>query len=82
MAKKRLFTGLQPSGELHIGNYFGALKPTAGLISEYDSLVCVVDYHALTTLKKPEELRHNIISVTRDYIAAGIDPQKAIIFKQ
>ena len=80
--KRRLFTGLQPSGQLHIGNYFGALKPAAELVGKYDSLVCVVDYHALTTLKNPGELRENILSITRDYIAAGIDPNKTTIFKQ
>lgn len=80
--KKRLFTGLQPSGQLHIGNYFGALRPTAEMIRDFDSLICVVDYHALTTLKNPDELRGNIFSITRDYIASGLDPAQATLFKQ
>ena len=77
-----MFTGLQPSGALHIGNYFGALKPFVGLSREHESFLMIADYHALTTLKDPAALRGNILSVARDYIAAGIDPQKSIIFKQ
>ncbi|MHB1086390.1 MAG: tryptophan--tRNA ligase [Minisyncoccota bacterium] len=79
---KRIFTGLQPSGALHIGNYVGALKPFIDLSAEYDSMLMVADYHAITTLKNPTELRQNIIDIARDYVAAGIDPQKAVIFRQ
>lgn len=79
---KRILTGLQPSGALHIGNYFGALKPFIDLHGDYDSHLMIVDYHALTSLKNPEELRRNIIDVTKDYIAAGADPKQAIVFKQ
>ncbi len=79
---QRLFTGLQPSGTLHIGNYFGALKPFVELAREYDANLMIADYHALTSLKAPTELRSNIINVAKDYIAAGIDPQKSVIFKQ
>src|SRR3989344_5947784 len=82
MQKKRLFTGLQPSGALHIGNYFGALKPSVEMCKEYDSMLMVADYHALTSLKKPDELRENIIEIVKAYIAAGIDPEKPAIFKQ
>ncbi len=80
--KKRLFTGLQPSGTLHIGNYFGALKPFADLYESYDSMLMVADYHALTSAPKPEELRQNIINVVKDYLAAGVDPAKTVIFQQ
>lgn len=79
---QRLFTGLQPSGALHIGNYFGALKPFVSLSKEFDSMLMIADYHALTSLKAPSELRANIVEVARDYLAAGIDPESAIIFKQ
>jgi len=79
---QKLLTGLQPSGSLHIGNYFGALKPFVELSREYDSVLMVADYHALTTLKSGGELRANTLSVAKDYMAAGIDPKKAIIFKQ
>lgn len=81
-AKKRLLTGLQPSGSLHIGNYFGALKPFVDLYGDYDSHLMIVDYHALTTLRDPESLRTNIVGVVKDYLAAGVDPEQAIIFKQ
>jgi len=79
---QKLFTGLQPSGALHIGNYFGVLKQTAEMLKDADGLVMVADYHALTTLKNPEQLRTNIIDVVRDYVAVGVDPKKAIIFQQ
>ena len=79
---QRLFTGFQPSGALHIGNYFGALKPTVEMCKNYDGIVCVVDYHALTTVKDPSELRANIRNATRDYLAAGLDPVHTIIFQQ
>lgn len=78
----RLFTGFQPSGTLHIGNYYGALKPTVELCKAHDGIVCVVDYHALTTVREPNELSANILNTTRDYIAAGLDPAKTIIFQQ
>ncbi|TSC68543.1 MAG: Uncharacterized protein G01um101456_597 [Parcubacteria group bacterium Gr01-1014_56] len=81
-SKKRLLTGLQPSGQLHIGNYFGALKPFIDSYEEYESFLMVVDYHALTTLRKPEEMRENIISAVKSYLAAGVDPSKAVIFQQ
>lgn len=79
---KRLLTGLQPSGRLHIGNYFGALKPFVSLYPEFESYLMVVDYHALTTMRDPKELRANIIEVVRAYVAAGVDPSQAVIFKQ
>ncbi len=82
MNKKRLLTGLQPSGTLHLGNYFGALKPFKDMYEEYDSHLMVVDLHALTTVREGAVLRQNIIDVIKDYVAVGIDPEKAIIFKQ
>lgn len=82
MGKKRLFTGLQPSGTLHIGNYFGALRQTVELLREHDGLIMIADYHALTTVRAPEELRRNIGDVVRDYVAAGVDPSSAVIFQQ
>ncbi len=79
---QRLLTGLQPSGALHIGNYLGALKPFAETYASYESYLMVVDYHALTSLKEPKQLRQNIIDVVKDYLAVGIDPKKAVIFQQ
>lgn len=80
--KKRLLTGLQPSGPLHIGNYFGALKPFIDLYEDYDSHLMVVDYHALTTIREPELLERYTIDVVKDYVASGVDPEKTILFKQ
>lgn len=80
--KKRLLTGIQSSGQLHIGNYFGALKPFLDTYQDFDSFLMVADYHALTSLKNPEELRKNIFDIVRDYLAVGIDPAKATIFQQ
>lgn len=80
--KKRLLTGLQSSGDLHIGNYFGALKPFVDRYEEYDSYLMVADYHALTSAREPAILQKNIYSVVRDYLAVGVDPEKAVIFRQ
>lgn len=78
----RLLTGLQPSGALHIGNYFGALKPFADMYPQYESFLMVVDYHALTTVRDPKELTANVLNAVRDYMAVGVDPSKAIVFQQ
>jgi tryptophanyl-tRNA synthetase len=80
--KKRLLTGLQSSGDLHIGNYFGALKPFVDMYEDYESFLMVADYHALTSVREPEVMRQNIYNVVRDYLAAGVDPKKAVIFRQ
>ncbi|HVM73852.1 MAG TPA: tryptophan--tRNA ligase [Candidatus Paceibacterota bacterium] len=79
---QKLFTGIQPSGALHIGNYFGALRQTVELLQQAEGLVMIADYHALTSLKEPAALHQNIIDVVKDYIAVGIDPTRAIVFKQ
>jgi len=81
-SKKRLLTGLQSSGNLHIGNYFGALKPFIDTYQDYDSFLMVADYHALTSLRDPKQLHENIINVVKDYLAVGVDPSKAVIFRQ
>lgn len=80
--KKRLLTGLQSSGTLHIGNYFGALKPFVDTYQDYDSFLMVADYHALTSLRDPKVMHENIINVVKDYLAAGVDPTKCVIFRQ
>ena len=80
--KQRLFTGLQPSGTLHIGNYFGVLKPFVDTYEAYDSMLMVADYHSLTSSQNPIDLHKNILNIVRDYLAAGVDPKKAIIFQQ
>jgi len=82
--KKRILTGLQASGTLHIGNYFGALKPLVDLTNQDDNevLLMVADYHAITSLRDAAELKANIYNIVRDYLAAGVDPKKVILFRQ
>ncbi len=80
--KQILLTGLQSSGDLHIGNYFGALKPFVDAYQKYESYLMVADYHALTSLKDGEAMRRNIVNAVKDYLAVGVDPSKAVIFKQ
>ncbi|MBV9349834.1 MAG: tryptophan--tRNA ligase [Patescibacteria group bacterium] len=82
MAKKRVFSGIQPSGTLHIGNYFGALKQWVSMVDDFDCIYCIVDYHALTTVKDPAQLRNNTIEGAKDLIAVGIDPSKTVLFNQ
>lgn len=82
MQKKRVLTGLQPSGKLHIGNYFGAIKPNVDLFRDHTGFMMVADYHALTSLKEPETLRENIIENTKDYLAAGLNLDNAVLFQQ
>lgn len=81
-AKKRLFSGVQPSGPLHIGNYFGALKQWLDHQEEYDCVFSVVDYHALTSLKDPKLVHEYTLSAIKDLLAIGIDPNKSILFQQ
>jgi tryptophanyl-tRNA synthetase len=78
----RLFTGIQSSGALHIGNYFGALKPFLEMYPKYESYLMVADYHAVTSLRDPNVLRQNIFNTVKDYLAAGVDPSRAVIFQQ
>lgn len=80
--KKRLFTGLQPSGTLHIGNYFGALKPFVDVCREYESHIMIADLHSLTSVRDAVALRQNILDVVRDYIAVGVNPDDVVLFKQ
>ncbi len=80
--KKRLLTGLQSSGTLHIGNYFGALKPFVDTYRDFDSYLMVADYHALTSVREPEVLRSNVIEVVKDYLAVGVDSEECVIFRQ
>ena len=80
--KKRIFSGIQPSGNLHIGNYLGAIVQWVALQDEYDCIFCVVDYHAITIAQNPEALNRKIIEIAKIYLATGIDPGKAVIFQQ
>lgn len=78
----RIFSGMQPTRQLHLGNYLGALRNWVELQNSYECIFCVVDLHALTIDQEPEVLRNNIREVTAAYIAAGIDPEKNILFNQ
>ena len=82
MSKKIFFSGVQPSGKPHIGNYFGAMKQFVKLQNEYDGYVFIVDYHALHSLRNPKEMSENIKNVLLDYLAIGLDPEKVTIAKQ
>ncbi|MDR3582937.1 MAG: tryptophan--tRNA ligase [Candidatus Pacebacteria bacterium] len=82
MNKPRIFSGIQPSGNLHLGNYLGAIKNWAKLQDEYDSIFCVVDLHAITVPQDPEALKKKTIEIAKIYLAAGIDPSKCSIFIQ
>ena len=78
----RIFSGIQPTGKLHLGNYLGAMRNWVRLQDSYDCIYCVVDLHAITMWQDPAELRTNTREVTAAFIAAGIDPKKNIIFNQ
>ncbi len=78
----RIFSGIQPSGNLHIGNYLGAIQNWVELQDEYESIFCVVDLHAITVPQDPETLRKKTIEVAKIYLASGIDPEKSAIFIQ
>jgi len=78
----RIFSGIQPSGELHIGNYLGAVKNWAELQRSYESFFCIVDYHAITIPYEPEDLRVRTREMMVSLLAAGLDPSRSIIFVQ
>ena len=84
MPQKNIFSGVQPTGNLHLGNYIGAIKNFVKLQSENDSkcIYCVVDLHAITTKQDPQKLKDNILETTAVFLASGIDPRKSIIFNQ
>ena len=82
MAKKLVFSGVQPTGNLHLGNYLGAMKNFVSLQKEMKCIYCVVDLHAITTFQKPLELQNNVLETIASFLATGIDPEKSIIFNQ
>ena len=83
MSKKKLvFSGVQPTGNLHLGNYLGALKNFVSLQKEMNCIYCVVDLHAITVYQSPNELRNNVLETVASFLAAGLSPDKSIIFNQ
>ena len=81
-AKIRLFSGMQPTGNLHIGNYLGALKTWSRIQYDYEPIYCIVDQHAITLYQDPAELQQKIEDVAALYVAAGIDPEHSAVFVQ
>ncbi|MBE5035560.1 tryptophan--tRNA ligase [Gallibacter intestinalis] len=78
----RVFSGVQPTGNIHLGNYLGALKQFVELQDDNECIYCIVDLHAITVEQDPEELKEHILDVAALYIAIGIDPKKSIVFVQ
>lgn len=78
----RILTGLQASGKLHIGNYFGAIQPALKLQDEGDAFYFIADYHAMSSTSSADELRNNVKELAIDFLACGLDPKKATIFRQ
>ncbi|MFC1902854.1 tryptophan--tRNA ligase [Chloroflexota bacterium] len=80
--KRRVFSGARPTGRQHLGNYLGAIQNYVSLQDEYDCIYCIVDIHALTSLEDTGELQKNVHEMMLDWLAAGLDPQKSILFVQ
>jgi len=80
--KRRVFSGARPTGRQHLGNYLGAIQNYVALQDDYDCIYCIVDIHALTSLENTSELRMNIYEMMLDWLAAGLDPRKSILFIQ
>ena len=79
---KRVFSGVQPTGNIHLGNYLGALKQFVELQDDHECTYCIVDMHAITVPQDPKELREHILDVAALYLAVGVDPKKSIVFVQ
>ncbi|MEL6965656.1 MAG: tryptophan--tRNA ligase, partial [Pseudomonadota bacterium] len=80
--KGRIFSGIQPSGNLHLGNYLGAIRNWVRLQGDYEAIYCVVDLHAITVPQDPQTLRERTIEVAASFVAAGLDVEKTTIFAQ
>jgi len=78
----RILTGLQPSGKLHVGNYFGAMEPAVRLQEEGEAFYFIADYHAMTSSQNPAALRENVRELAIDFLACGLDPKRAVFFRQ
>jgi tryptophanyl-tRNA synthetase len=78
----RILSGIQPSGKLHLGNYFGMMKPAIELQREGEAYLFIANYHALTSLSDPEHLRQDTVDVALDFLACGLDPERTVFFRQ
>ncbi len=81
-APLRILSGLQPTGRLHIGNYFGMMKPALALQHEGEAFYFIADYHSLTAIHNAAELRENVLNLATDFLACGLNPEKAVFFRQ
>ena len=82
MSKDTVFSGVQPTGEIHLGNYLGAIKQFLKFQNDSDSIFCIVDQHAITVFQSPEELKDSTLNVLAIFLASGLDPKKCVIFNQ
>lgn len=80
--KMRILSGIQPSGKLHLGNYFGMMRPALELQTQGEAFLFIADYHALTSVSNPETLRRNVHDVALDFLACGLDTQRTVFFRQ
>ena len=80
--KKLVFSGVQPTGNLHLGNYLGALKNFVSLQNKMECIYCVVDLHAITVFQNPKDLQNNVLETVASFLSTGLDPNKSIIFNQ
>jgi tryptophanyl-tRNA synthetase len=78
----RILSGIQPSGKLHIGNYFGMMRPALELAQKGEAFYFIADYHALTSISDPDELRANALDVALDFLACGLDPSRTVFYRQ
>ena len=81
-AQKRLLTGIKPTGDIHIGNYFGAMRPLIEMQDTYDSYVFVADYHALNQVQNGAQMMQNSLEIAKAYLAIGLDPEKVVLYRQ
>jgi tryptophanyl-tRNA synthetase len=80
--KPKVFSGIQPSGTIHVGNYLGAIKNWAAMLDDYDCIFGIVDYHAMTVTYDPAEMQRRIVDAACVNMACGLDPSRCIIFVQ
>lgn len=80
--KKRVLSGVKPTGKVHLGNYLGAMRNHVTMQDEYESFIFIADLHSLTTVKNPKELRELILDIALDYLALGLNPDKTVFFRQ
>jgi tryptophanyl-tRNA synthetase len=82
MAEKRIFSGIQPTGRKHLGNYIGAIRQYVEGLERGEAIYCIVDLHAITVPQDPAELRERLYDTTAILIAAGLEPDRCILFRQ